>query len=244
MFDSNGAALEKLTEEQDLTLMNNTEPTYINSRNGIDTLLDLTFISPNLALQARTVVMKTSFDSDHFPIVTTVDGELKESIVYESRWNLKKADWKKFKQEAVKLVNIDQCTTSDVDELFQKHLYQIYNCAKAAIPTTNPRPPKTHTLKYWNEVIKTAIQQKNQAFHKWKKSNIIEDLVEYKRLRAVAHRTIREEAKLSKGQNFCEDLNDKDNISKVWKMAAKMGGRTFPPPKWTEKDKKEVQQIL
>ena len=82
--------------------MNNTQPTYIDSRNGINTLLDLTFISPNLALKARTAVMKTSFDSDHFPIVTTVDGELKESIVYESRWNLKKADWKKSKQEADK----------------------------------------------------------------------------------------------------------------------------------------------
>jgi ribonuclease HI len=169
-------------------------------------------------------VLKTSFDSDHYPVITTLDGELKESIIYESRWNLKKADWKKFKQEADKLVNIDQCTTSDVDELFQNICNQIYKCAKVAIPTTNPRPPKTHTLKYWNEVIKTAIQQKNQAFYKWKKSNVIEDLVEYKRLRAVAQRTIREEAKLS-WQNFCEDLNDKDNISKVWKMATKMDGK-------------------
>ena len=43
-------------------------------------------------------------------------------------------------------------------------------------------------------------------------------------MRAVAQRIIREEAKLS-WQNFCEDLNDKDNISKVWKMAAKMDGK-------------------
>jgi hypothetical protein len=46
---------------------------------------------------------------------------------------------------------------------------------------------------------------------------------------AVAQRTVREEAKLS-WQKFCDDLNDKDSMSKVWKMAAKMGG----------KDKKEV----
>jgi hypothetical protein len=60
-------------------------------------------MSPNLALQARTAVLKTSFDSDHFPILTTLDGELKGSIVYEARWNFKKGDWKKFKQEADKL---------------------------------------------------------------------------------------------------------------------------------------------
>ena len=48
--------------------------------------------------------------------------------------------------------------------------------------------------------------------------------MEYKRLRAVAQRTIGEEAKLS-WQNVCEDLNDKDDISKVWKMAAKMDGK-------------------
>ena len=130
----------------------------------------------------------------------------------------------KIQSESENLVNIDKCDTEDIDEFFDNICSQIYKCADSTIPKTNPRPPKTHTLLYWNETIKIAVKAKNQAFHVWKKTNIIEDLVEYKRLKAVAQKTIREEAKLS-WQHFCEDLNVKDNTREVWNMAAKMTGK-------------------
>ena len=143
--------------------MNNKEPTYINNKNGADSLLDLTFLSLNLAIKARTAVLKTNFDSDHFPVLIKIDGKLEENIVYESRWNLKKKNWEKFKQESENLVNIDKCDTEDIDEFFDNICSQIYKCADSTIPKTNPRPPKTHTLLYWNETIKTAVKAKKPS---------------------------------------------------------------------------------
>ena len=97
--DANGTVLGKIAEIQGLQLMNNKEPTYISKEIGADSLTDLTFLSPNLAIKARTEVFNTNFDSDHFPVVTEIKGglkennrvrvtaELRENIVYESRWN-------------------------------------------------------------------------------------------------------------------------------------------------------------
>ena len=48
------------------TRLDTEEPTYMNKKNGADSLINITFLSPNLALKAKTEVLKTSFDSDHF----------------------------------------------------------------------------------------------------------------------------------------------------------------------------------
>jgi len=97
--NKNGATLNRIIEEEGAILMNNKEYTYI-SEVARDSLLDLTICSPNLAIKANVKVLLNKFDSDHRPVVTTIEGCKTETTTKAPRWNMKKADWPNFNEMA------------------------------------------------------------------------------------------------------------------------------------------------
>ena len=144
-----------------MILMNNKQPTYLNNENGVNSLIDL--VEPSLALHAATSEPKQPFDSDHVPVFTTIPGKMKDISTNEPQWKTKKANWDTCKDKSEQKVAIENCASANVDEYFRNVCEQIYICADAAIPKTNPTPPTNITLLYWNETNKSAVSNKNKA---------------------------------------------------------------------------------
>jgi hypothetical protein len=84
--------------------------------------------------------------------------------------------------------------------------------------------PKNKSVPYWNDTISKAIYERNKAKNKFHKSNNPADAIEYKKLRAIAQRTIRTESK-NYWHNYCSTIDSSTKLSSVWAMAKRMSGK-------------------
>lgn len=64
-------ALQKIINSNNLSLINNKEPTYISPASGSTDILDLVLCTPYLALKLQQFTTTHQLSSDHPPIMTT-----------------------------------------------------------------------------------------------------------------------------------------------------------------------------
>jgi ribonuclease HI len=223
--DPRGQSIADLIETTGLIILNTKSPTYIHY-NGTTSLLDLSIVSPQLALCLDWYVINSTMGSDHFPIQININiNKPATNQVAQPKWNLKQADWLKFNQIATKLLSLEACENTDVHTFYKNIITGISDSADASIPLTKPNNNPKHTLPYWNEEIKAAIKSRNKALSIWQKTKTLDNLIEYKRLKAVAQRTIRLSA-TNHWQNYCTSLNEKSKTAEVWKLAKKLNGKS------------------
>jgi len=104
-----------------------------------------------------------------------------------------------------------------------------YRIVSQSIPQTKPCVLKRHKpLPYWNDDIKTAIRNRNRARNKINRTKNINDIIEHKRLKAIAQRVIRQTAR-QHWQSFCDTLHSQTRLGTVWNMARKMNGTKSNP---------------
>ena len=223
--DIKATIIVKLIETAGLILLNTKSPTYLHY-NGTLSLIDLTIVSPQLALRLDWFVVNNTMGSDHFPIQVNLNDSVPlTKDAYQPKWNPIKADWLKFSQSAEKLLTIEACENADMQVFYNNIIVGISECADIAIPLTKHNNNPKHTLPYWNEEIKAGIKQRNKSLSIWQKTKTLNNLIEYKRLKALTQRTIRLAA-TNHWQKYCTSLNEKSKTLEVWKLAKKLNGKT------------------
>jgi len=88
--------MEKILDNDSITLLNNGEPTRLNPSNGLFSTVDLSFSSVSLAQRISWSVLREIYDSDHLPILMTLITTKALSTSPSHRWRLKNADWEFF----------------------------------------------------------------------------------------------------------------------------------------------------
>lgn len=73
------------------------------------------------------------------------------------------------------------------------------------------KPP----VPWWNKTCEATIRNKKRAYNRYKKSKNIVDFIEFKRLRAIAKRTIID-SKRQTWQHFTKTLTTSTTPSEVW----------------------------
>ena len=76
-------------------MLNDKSPTYFHLATGSFTSIDLCLCSASVFLDFTWQVYSDQCASDHFPILIDIVKSMPKDNV--PRWNLKKADWPKFK---------------------------------------------------------------------------------------------------------------------------------------------------
>ena len=222
-----GLAISKVIEEQSLVLLNCVHPTRFNlTSNAVNerwSLLDLTIASMDLAHRCEAKVSDLFFGSDHCIITTHIDCKSDIETSPIQRWNLKKANWEVFSKHAsTHLSNIEN--TTDVNRLNNEISSALLRAASKTIPKISSNCRFKNPVPWWNDRCKNAVELKKEAFKKMKRSWDPQSIIIFKKLRAECRKTILN-AKRESWRTFCDSLNRKENLTKVWKVASSFFGR-------------------
>ena len=218
-LDQNGRIVEDFMSDNNIVYLNNGEPTRLDPGYGTLSCLDLTLVSSSLAPKCDWQVLNDKLGSDHFPIITTVNfnGDSVPQTEHlqnpTPNWSFYKANWDKYSRETSKIsFNI---ADDNVQTFYTNFISFIKNAADASIPKSKGKKTKPPNP-WWNADCESAIRSRNRAKRKFIKSLQIDDLIEYKKLKSIAQRTIRQ-AKHLHWVNFCNKLNRLSPISYVWR---------------------------
>ena len=89
-----GEIIEDVIAENDLSLLNERQPTYLHPPAGNYYAIDLSLCHPSIYLDFDWLVCDDLHESNHFPILIN---EIEPSDDEQNcRWNLKKANWEPF----------------------------------------------------------------------------------------------------------------------------------------------------
>ena len=78
-------------------------------------------------------------------------------------------------------------------------------------------------LPYWNDSCKNAIYNRNRARNKMNNNRTPENVQEYRRLKGIAQKTIKNSAATYWG-DYCNTLNRTTKLSTIWRTMKKMNG--------------------
>lgn len=118
--------------------------------------------------------------------------------------------------------NIKDVETVDINTLVNTFTNAIIQTANLTIgkSTTNNRKPK---VPWWNQKIKSAIEDKYKALKQFKLSKTQEDLIELKKHRARTRYLIKTSKKTS-WENFTNSINEKTDTKIVWNKIQSLKG--------------------
>ena len=184
-------------------------------------VLDLSIVSRQLATKCHWYVHNDTLGSDHFPTFTSINQHpcLQNSL--ESKWNYAKADWIKFKKTCSE--DSIELPPSNIEEHEEQIRKYIINAATSSIPVKQINYQQPKSVPYWDDVCTTRIKDRNVAQNKMNNTRDLNDIINYKRLKALAQRDLKSKAK-EYWQQYCSSLNNNTKLGSVWNMARKMNG--------------------
>lgn len=222
--DNRGKIIEKLLENDNIVLLNDTSPTHINFANGTLSCIDLTICSSTLAQRLKWRTLSDIHSSDHLPIITNFMIRKGDTNKNKSRrWNLKTPNWTLFsdivENEITKIQHNDQ---SNIENTVETLTNIITSAAELSIGSSinyNNKPK----VPWWNDDIKRAIQNKKNALNIYKKQKTQENFIQLKKLRAQSKFLIKKSKKNS-WKEFTTSINSKTNSSEIWNKIHSLKG--------------------
>lgn len=100
----NGIGLQNFVDNSDFICANNGKPTFRNRPGNLDSILDLTILSPNLFISSSWDVWSDNLGSDHFPVITNLGISTPTSNFFTHKYNLNKFSWSNFSTELSKFI--------------------------------------------------------------------------------------------------------------------------------------------
>ena len=157
-----------------LVLLNDGRPTRVPHVSGHrETSIDLTLVSPNIALDSSWYTIPDTLGSDHIPIVINLKEERQKCINQEDKvpkYQYKKADWDAFKFFLTCSANEYEqniINSSTVDEMYDYFVKGVLSAAEKSIPKCKPINPNCRNNEWWNAQCEEAVIEKSKAFKTW-----------------------------------------------------------------------------
>lgn len=207
-----------------LILLNPDGVTHFCSRTGGFSNIDLTFCSPRLYTNLTHETLLYSYIHGHSPTITTYQHHTghhnNQPTNEKKKWNLENANWTQYRE------NISQTITNitiekDIENTIKKLTTTIINAAEEHIGYKNVR--KNKNTPWWNQECETTKKEANRSLYRYKRHPTIDNLIEVKKTRAKARRTIRE-AKKKSWQEYVGQLNKDTPINNIWKAINRIKG--------------------
>ena len=218
-LDQRGRVMEDILVNQELNCLNDGSPTHISG-----TAIDITVVSPTLALDMHWSALPSVLSSDHYPIVFTITSANRETRDQPERYNFKKGNWKEYREDRYwKEVNPEPQNAEHAVEQLYKQLYEMRN---KWVPKYKQR--KYYAKPWWTPGCSVAWHERERCYRRYKETRTMEDKIKWKKARALTTRMFKE-AKRENWKDFTNTLNRRTNSSKVWETINKIRGK--PPIK-------------
>ena len=183
-----GKDLENIINSNNLCILNNNSPTYLNSFTGSYPAIDLTLSDPSSYMDYTWKVYKDLCDSDYFPIIIDIL-QPRHDNNRPPRRKTNKANWIGFKALYDRELVQNPNNTCMID-YFTETLIEIAN---KTIPKTSPTNKRN--TPWFNDECRMVIQQRNAALRKFNKEPSTSNLNTFKLLRAKARKIIKQTKK-------------------------------------------------
>lgn len=217
--DNRGNLIDQWVTDNNLIILNNSEPTYIHS-NGSFSHIDLSICSSDLATSLNWNVTAHTHNSDHFPII--IDSNIQNPIInIPKKWLFKTADWKGYRSH-LKLPNNFITPTEACGKLEVAITSAANNNIKI---TEGPRNYK-YCKSWWTPDCTSTNKNMKHSFNKYKKEpGNLNMWIDFKRKRAIFRHTVCE-AKRSSWQGYVESINFNTATSEVWKKVGALSDKS------------------
>lgn len=231
--DRDGYIIDEFMDDNQLVCLNDGRGTRYDVAHGVESAIDLTFVSQQLAGTCTwDVSSDNAMGSDHYPIWVKIRSQ---NIGFEenwiSRWRMKRVNWGLYNfKTSSKLIEVMPNLSDDIEELNNIIINIIYESAEETIGKTSGAK-KRKMVPWWSDECREAVKNRNKAFKIVKSNHSFDNLLEYKRAQAKAKRIIRE-IKRKYWRDFCSNIGTGIKINDIWGMIRKMGGirRDFSLP--------------
>ena len=214
-----GKLIEDFILKQNLCLLNTGVSTYFHSGTGTASAIDLSLCNPSLFLDLSWSVHEDLCGSDHYPIIIrSCNPDGRDAL---STWKLDRADWSAFADECSNELTITISETGDDSvKIFTEKLIEIAN---HTIPKSKAGKRTVNTT-WFNDDCKEARKRRRKSLKLANTSPTVENMDNYRILRAKCRRTIRTSRRQS-WQAFVSKINTRTSIKKVWNAISKITGK-------------------
>ena len=237
--------------ESSLILMNDGSITRVpDIPNHKATSIDLTLVSPNLAIISTWHVEDDSIGSDHLPVILKFNNELHSKELEADiipRFIYDQADWSTF-QNYLSAQNVDDFEHDNVDIFYNKFCEVVIKAAELSIPKRNSNYKGKHKGNvWWNSTCAEAVKNKKLTYKKWLKDKIKIDQIdmindqhlekdalaksyeEMRKAKNFCNRVI-SQAKKDYWNNYCaKEISDHRDTKKIWKKVKDMANGVSLP---------------
>lgn len=235
-----GRDILEIVDDNNLVLMNNGEVTTVGSLTWRPNALDLSIVSPSLALSCDWSVHCDPLGSYHLPVIMKVfiNNSNIENTSNNTNLptypNFKMVDWKMYEQNVdsqlstfqdqhdAPLENYTefcQILHSAINKSLPYHNTSASSSADYSIRNSNRKTVKA-PLPWWNKKCSEAVQKSKSAYINFKNNPSDVTFIEFKRLQALKKLTLKTERSNS-WVELCSSFNRCTPLSRIWKYMRK-----------------------
>lgn len=221
--NNRGKEVEEFISSESIILLNTGQGTRFNSYTGDFSCLDLSMCDATISPYLTWYPMSYLYGSDHLPICINHAAlpNAGDSINRNQKWNLKAADWDNFRNYILtELLQLQPNGNVDDDLEIFKSL--IITAANAHIGMTKVSK-RTVSVPWWSPDCAKVMRDSKRAFYKAKRIPTPENLVEFKRLRAIARAKFKQ-AKRDSWNSYVSTITPSTPSSVIWNKIRKIKG--------------------
>lgn len=243
--NSRGRDILECIEEKNLVLLNSGEVTTVGSLTWRPNALDLTLVSPSLALSCDWSVHNDPLGSYHLPVIINVivnnDIYNNNNIHLPIYPNFKLVDWIMYEHNVdLQLSNFHlqnntplvaysafcEILQSAIVNSLQRSSTPISSANNSHVNHTSRRKSrKKPPLPWWSKKCSDSVQNSKSAYINFKNNPSDETYIEFKKLQAIKKLTLKTE-RTNSWVELCNSFNRCTPISVIWKYMRKFN-RTY-----------------
>ena len=231
--NTSGPMLKTIQNKLNLIYLNNDEHTHMDRANGSTDILDMAFVSPNLAIHDIQFQIGEDLGSDHLPIEISIDtAPHRNTYTNHTKYKFDQTDREVFEstlEEALGSADFSgPMSTSDLDKYADFIIAAISTAVDKAIPTSKSvRPESTPISDETRALIKE--KRKLRRLYSQKKDPAVKTRINQ------LQKQVKEDLKLESlvsWENFCNSISLESDPSKSWRKIKNFlkpkGQRDYP----------------
>ncbi|CAH2101808.1 unnamed protein product [Euphydryas editha] len=214
-----------LFDDANLCILNDGSPTRrVYPGQNPKSAIDLSLASPSLASMLSWNVLPSTFGSDHFPLILSMN--------HQSSCSINPNPLLKFKLRSINYSAYAASVDSMMDSLpdsqddgnilicYELFLKAILNSANSHFPKKHPSKTHLRSTPWWDEDCKRLAEQRSEAEKAYSLRMCPENFMRYKKLDAKFKRLVSRKKK-SSWIHFCESLSPRSPSRLVWNQLKK-----------------------
>ena len=216
--NDSGLILKTIQNKLNLLYLNNAEHTYMDWRNGNTDILDMSFITQNLAIHDLQFQIGVDLGSDHLPIEISIDtAPHRNTFTNHTRYKFDQTDREVFEsilEEALGSKNFSgHLTTSDLDRYADFIITALHTAADKAILKSKSERPESNPIS--NETL-ALIKEKRKLKRLYSQMKDPAVKTRINQLQKQVKDELRVESQAS-WEKFCNSISLETDSNESWR---------------------------